>query len=59
MGERHADERGYRGPDALPEVIPGVSAPGALLLPRGQWPLNIFEPRYLMMIDDAFVRAAA
>ena len=27
--------------------------PGALLLPRGQMPLNIFEPRYLAMVDDA------
>jgi uncharacterized protein len=27
--------------------------PGALLLPRGQMPLNIFEQRYLIMIDDA------
>ena len=27
--------------------------PGALLLPRGRLPLNIFEPRYLAMIDDA------
>ncbi|MGF1545029.1 MAG: LON peptidase substrate-binding domain-containing protein [Parvularculaceae bacterium] len=26
--------------------------PGALLLPGGQLPLNIFEPRYLRMIDD-------
>jgi Lon protease-like protein len=26
---------------------------GALLLPRGQMPLNIFEPRYLEMVDDA------
>ena len=26
---------------------------GALLLPGGQLPLNIFEPRYLNMIDDA------
>jgi len=25
---------------------------GALLLPRGQLPLNIFEPRYLALIDD-------
>jgi Lon protease-like protein len=24
-----------------------------LLLPRGQMPLNIFEPRYIAMIDDA------
>src|SRR5258707_484107 len=44
----------YRGPGELPEVIPVFPLPGALLLPRGQMPLNIFEPRYLAMIDDAF-----
>jgi Lon protease-like protein len=44
----------YRGPIDLPEVIPVFPLPGALLLPRGQMPLNIFEPRYLAMIDDAF-----
>ncbi len=43
----------YKGPEALPEVIPVFPLPGALLLPRGQMPLNIFEPRYLAMIDDA------
>ena len=43
----------YKGPDALPDVIPVFPLPGALLLPRGQMPLNIFEPRYLTMIDDA------
>jgi uncharacterized protein len=43
----------YRGPIDLPEVIPVFPLPGALLLPRGQMPLNIFEPRYLAMIDDA------
>ena len=43
----------YRGPADLPEVIPVFPLPGALLLPRGQMPLNIFEPRYLVMIDDA------
>jgi Lon protease-like protein len=43
----------YNGPDALPDVIPVFPLPGALLLPRGQMPLNIFEPRYLAMIDDA------
>jgi Lon protease-like protein len=43
----------YKGPDALPEVIPVFPLAGALLLPRGQMPLNIFEPRYLAMIDDA------
>src|SRR6201988_4032014 len=43
----------YRGPGELPEIIPVFPLPGALLLPRGQMPLNIFEPRYLAMIDDA------
>jgi Lon protease-like protein len=43
----------YRGPGDLPEVIPVFPLPGALLLPRGQLPLNIFEPRYLEMIDDS------
>ncbi|KIZ36660.1 MULTISPECIES: LON peptidase substrate-binding domain-containing protein [Rhodopseudomonas] len=43
----------YRGPADLPEVIPVFPLPGALLLPRGQMPLNIFEPRYLAMVDDA------
>ena len=43
----------YRGPGELPEVIPVFPLPGALLLPRGQMPLNIFEPRYLAMVDDA------
>ena len=45
----------YRGPAELPHVIPVFPLPGALLLPRGQMPLNIFEPRYLAMIDDAMV----
>ena len=43
----------YRGPGDLPEVIPVFPLAGALLLPRGQMPLNIFEPRYLAMVDDA------
>ena len=43
----------YRGPIDLPETIPVFPLPGALLLPRGQMPLNIFEPRYLAMVDDA------
>jgi Lon protease-like protein len=43
----------YRGPIDLPKVLPVFPLPGALLLPRGQMPLNIFEPRYLAMVDDA------
>ena len=42
----------YRGPADLPKVIPVFPLSGALLLPRGQMPLNIFEPRYLTMVDD-------
>lgn len=43
----------YHGPGDLPETIPVFPLAGALLLPRGQMPLNIFEPRYLEMIDDS------
>lgn len=45
----------YREPSDLPDVVPVFPLPGALLLPRGQLPLNIFEPRYLAMVDDAFL----
>ncbi len=37
----------YLAPEQLPEVIAVFPLQGALLLPRGQLPLNIFEPRYL------------
>jgi Lon protease-like protein len=37
----------------LPASLPIFPLPGVLLLPRGRLPLNIFEPRYLAMIDDA------
>ncbi len=43
----------YRGPSDMPAVIPVFPLSGALLLPRGHMPLNIFEPRYLEMVDDA------
>lgn len=43
----------YKSPGDLADVIPVFPLPGALLLPRGQMPLNIFEPRYVAMIDDA------
>ncbi len=43
----------YKGAGDCPQVIPLFPLSGALLLPRGQMPLNIFEPRYLAMIDDA------
>jgi Lon protease-like protein len=37
----------------LPKRLPVFPLPGALLLPRSQLPLNIFEPRYLQMVSDA------
>lgn len=43
----------YRKLGDLPLVIPVFPLDGALLLPGGQLPLNIFEPRYLNMLDDA------
>lgn len=44
---------GYMKAADLPQVIPVFPLDGALLLPGGRLPLNIFEPRYLNMIDDA------
>jgi Lon protease-like protein len=40
-------------PAELPEHIPLFPLSGALLLPFSHRPLNIFEPRYLQMVDDA------
>lgn len=45
----------YDGPSSLPDAIPVFPLAGALLLPRGQMPLNIFEPRYLAMVDAAMM----
>ena len=44
----------FHGFDAasLPGEIAVFPLPGALLLPRGCLPLNVFEPRYLNMVDD-------
>lgn len=43
----------YRGLKDLPSTIPVFPLAAALLLPGGRMPLNIFEPRYLQMIDEA------
>jgi len=37
----------------LPTEIPIFPLSGALLLPEGRLPLNIFEPRYLAMVEDS------
>ncbi len=42
----------YRRPVDLPPRIPVFPLRGAILLPRATLPLNIFEPRYLSMLDD-------
>ncbi|MGI9484088.1 MAG: LON peptidase substrate-binding domain-containing protein [Hyphomicrobiales bacterium] len=43
----------YTTPGDLPKKLPVFPLTGALLLPRAQLPLNIFEPRYLQMVNDA------
>ncbi|MBN9020853.1 MAG: LON peptidase substrate-binding domain-containing protein [Rhizobiales bacterium] len=43
----------YDSPEDLPAVIPVFPLPAALLLPRAELPLNIFEPRYVAMVDAA------
>ena len=45
--------KSYRTKADLPEQVPVFPLSGALLLPGAQLPLNIFEPRYLAMFDDA------
>lgn len=40
-----------RGID-LPETVPLFPLPGAVLMPRTRLPLQIFEPRYLQMVED-------
>lgn len=43
----------YRGPADMPAVVPLFPLSPALLLPRAKLPLNVFEPRYLGMIEAA------
>jgi len=47
----------YRVGKDLPATIPVFPLAGALLLPGGRMPLNIFEPRYLQMVDEAIADA--
>ena len=37
----------------LPDILPIFPLPGVILLPKGNLPLNIFEPRYISMVEDA------
>lgn len=46
------NKRAFTAED-LPPEIPVFPLAGVLLLPRGRLPLNIFEPRYLAMVEEA------
>ncbi len=45
--------RPYTDISVLPGTLPVFPLTGAVLLPRGELPLNIFEPRYVAMVDAA------
>jgi len=42
--------------DSLPGQLPVFPLSGALLLPRCKLPLNVFEPRYIRMVEDTLAR---
>lgn len=42
----------YKSPGDLPQRLAVFPLAGALLLPRAELPLNIFEPRYLELVSD-------
>jgi uncharacterized protein len=43
----------YRSASDLPKVLPIFPLRGAILLPRASLTLNVFEPRYLALVDHA------
>lgn len=43
----------YQDISDLPQQLPLFPLTGALLLPRVDLPLNVFEPRYVAMLEDA------
>lgn len=43
----------YHSIEDMPATLPVFPLSGVLLLPRGNLPLNVFEPRYLTMVDAA------
>ena len=47
----------YAGPADLPQRLPVFPLQGAILLPRATLPLNVFEPRYLQMLEDVMSTA--
>jgi Lon protease-like protein len=47
---------GKFSPASLPNILPIFPLSGVVLLPQARLPLNIFEPRYIAMIEDALRR---
>src|SRR6185503_12698394 len=47
----------YRSPADLPQPMPVFPLRRTILLPRAVLPLNVFEPRYLAMLDDVMSTA--
>lgn len=45
--------KGFHSFTDLPDTIPVFPLTGILLLPHAALPLNVFEPRYLELVDDA------
>ena len=43
----------YRSASDLPQTLPVFPLRGAILLPRASLSLNVFEPRYLALVDTA------
>jgi Lon protease-like protein len=43
----------YRSPEELPRLLPLFPLRGAILLPRASLTLNVFEPRYIALVDYA------
>src|SRR6185369_6577232 len=52
-GLRHSFDPGFAD---LPRTMPVFPLTGALLVPGGRMPLNIFEPRYLAMVRHALMQ---
>ena len=48
-----AGNESYNSVADVPDVVPVFPLSAALLLPGAHMPMNIFEPRYLSLVDDA------
>lgn len=46
----------YRDAEDLPTMLPVFPLRGAILLPRASLTLNVFEPRYLALVDHALAQ---